>query len=172
MHLEEQMKHIFQALEEQPFKTVPKDAQMDSKECMETTLSIVQELTTPILVEGSDHNLEIEEETLFTDLDDEDSYEFNILIFGDFSNLELRKSLDYDIEDEIVKESPSLEELKIEGESQVMVLENILVKIDTFSFSIDIVIWGSEEELKALKILREPLPSSSQALIDTEKGKH
>lgn len=89
------------------------------------------------MVEGSDYDLEIEEETLFIDLEDDESCEFDILMFWDFLDFELRKSLDCDIEDdlkdEIVDESPLSEELKIEGGIRAMILENILVEIDTFS---------------------------------------
>ena len=45
-----------------------------------------------------------------------------------------------------------------------------LVKIDTFTFPMDFVVWGIEGDLKNLKILKIPLPSSSQAWIDINKG--
>ena len=63
------------------------------------------------------------------------------------------------------------DELKVEEESQVMTLENVLVKIDTFTFLMGFVAWGIEGGLKNLKILRRPLPSSSQAWIDINKEK-
>ena len=39
-------------------------------------------------------------------------------------------------------EQPIVDELKVEEESQVMAIENILVKIDTFTFPMDFVTWG------------------------------
>ena len=59
---------------------------------------------------------------------------------------------------------------KFEEESQVMAIENILVKIHTFTFPMDFLAWGIEEDLKNLKILKRPLPSSSQAWINFNKG--
>ena len=52
-----------------------------------------------------------------------------------------------------------------------MVIENILVKIDTFTFPMDFVAWGIKGDIKNLKILRRPLLSLSQAWIDINKGK-
>ena len=64
-----------------------------------------------------------------------------------------------------------VDELKVEEESQVMSIENVLVKIDTFTFPMDFVTWGIEGDYKILiYILRRPLPSSSQAWIDINKG--
>ena len=68
------------------------------------------------------------------------------------------------------EESIVEDELKVKEESQVMALENILEKIDTFTFPVDFVAWGIEGDLKNLKILRKPLPSLSQAWIDINKG--
>ena len=67
-------------------------------------------------------------------------------------------------------EKSLLDKLKFEEESQVMAIENILVKIDTFTFPMDCMTWDIEGDLKNLKILRRPLPSSSQAWIDINKG--
>ena len=50
-------------------------------------------------------------------------------------------------------EKPLMDKLKFEEESQVMAIENILVKIDTFTFPMDFVAWGMEGDLKNLKIL-------------------
>ena len=58
-------------------------------------------------------------------------------------------------------EEPLVDKLKFEEESQVMDIENILVKIDTFIFPMDFVAWGIKGDLKNLKILRKPLISSS-----------
>ena len=63
-----------------------------------------------------------------------------------------------------------MDELKVEEESQVMAIENVLVKIDTFTFLMDCVNWGIEGDLQNPHILRRPLPSSSQAWIDIKKG--
>ena len=63
-----------------------------------------------------------------------------------------------------------MDELKVEEESQVMAIENVLVKIDTFTFPMDFVTWGIEEDLQNSHILRRPLPSSSQAWIDINRG--
>ena len=76
------------------------------------------------------------------------------------------KTLLNNIEDE----EPLVDKLKFEEESHVMANENIFVKIDTFTFPIDFVAWGIEEDLRNLKMLRRPLPSSSQAWIDINKG--
>ena len=39
-------------------------------------------------------------------------------------------------------EDPIVDELKVEEESQVMAIENVLVKIDIFPFPMDFVTWG------------------------------
>ena len=65
--------------------------------------------------------------------------------------------------DDAIMEEPIVDELKVEEESQVMAIENILVKIDTFTFPMDFVTWGIEEDLQNSHVLRIPLPSSSQA---------
>ena len=67
-------------------------------------------------------------------------------------------------------EEPLVDKLKFEEESQVMAIENVLVKIGTFTFPMDFVAWGIKGDLKNLKILRRPLLSSSQAWIDINKG--
>ena len=67
-------------------------------------------------------------------------------------------------------EEPLVDKLKFKEESQVMAIENILVKIDTFTFPMDFVIWGIEGDLQNSHILRRPLLSSSQAWIDINKG--
>ena len=67
-------------------------------------------------------------------------------------------------------EESLLDRLKFEEVSQVMAIENILVKIDTFTFPIDFVTWGIEEDLQNSHILKRPLLSSSQAWIDINKG--
>ena len=65
---------------------------------------------------------------------------------------------------------PIVDELKVEQESQVMAIENVLVKIDTFTFPMDFVTLGIEWDLQNSHIVRRPLPSSSQAWIDINKG--
>ena len=67
-------------------------------------------------------------------------------------------------------EEPLVDKLKFEEESQVMAIENILVKIDTFTFPMDFVTWGIEGDLQNSHIRRRPLLSSSQAWIDINKG--
>ena len=58
-------------------------------------------------------------------------------------------------------EESLLDKLKFEEVSQVMAIENILVKIDTFTFPMDFVTWGIEGDLQNSHILRRPLLSSS-----------
>ena len=58
-------------------------------------------------------------------------------------------------------EEPLVDKLKVEDESQVMATENVLVKINTFIFPMDLVTWGIEGDLQNSYILRRPLPSSS-----------
>ena len=58
-------------------------------------------------------------------------------------------------------EEPIVDELKVEEESQVMSIENVLVKIDTFTFPMDFVTWDIERDLQNSHILRRPLPSLS-----------
>ena len=70
----------------------------------------------------------------------------------------------------LVDEEQLVDKLKFEEESQVMAIENILVKIDTFTFPMDFVTWGIEGDLQNSHILRRPLLSSSQAWIDINKG--
>ena len=67
-------------------------------------------------------------------------------------------------------EEPIVDELKVEEESQVMVIEKVLVKIDTFTFPMDFVTWGIEGDLQNSQILKRPLPSSSQAWMNINKG--
>ena len=67
-------------------------------------------------------------------------------------------------------EEPLVDKLKFKEESQVMAIENILVKIDTFTFPMDFVTWGIEGDLQNSHILRRPLISSSQAWININKG--
>ena len=67
-------------------------------------------------------------------------------------------------------EKSLVNKLKFEEESQVMAIENILVKIDRFTFPMDCVIWGIKGDLQNSQILRKPLPSSSQAWININKG--
>ena len=67
-------------------------------------------------------------------------------------------------------EESLLDKLKFEEVSQVMAIENILMKIDTFTFLMDFVTWGIEGDLQNSHILRRPLLSSSQAWIDINKG--
>ena len=67
-------------------------------------------------------------------------------------------------------EGPLVDKLKFEEESQVMAIENIWVKIDTFTFPMDFETWGIEGDLQNSHILRIPLLSSSQAWIDIKKG--
>ena len=45
-------------------------------------------------------------------------------------------------------ENPLVDKLKFEEESQVMVIKNIFVKIDTFTFPMDFVTWGIEGDLQ------------------------
>ena len=66
-------------------------------------------------------------------------------------------------------EESLLDKLKFEV-SQVMAIENILVKIETFTFPMDFVTWGIEGDLQNSHILRRPLISSSQAWININKG--
>ena len=63
-----------------------------------------------------------------------------------------------------------VDELKVEEESQVVAIENVLVKIDTFTFPMDFVTWGIEGDLQNSHMLRRPLPSLSQAWIDTKRN--
>ena len=66
-------------------------------------------------------------------------------------------------------EKSLVDKLKFEEESQVVAIENVLVKIDTFTFPMDFVTWDIKGDLKILKILRRPLLSLSQAWIDINK---
>ena len=66
-------------------------------------------------------------------------------------------------------EKSLVDKLKFEEESQVVAIENVLVKIDTFTFPMDFVAWDIKGDLKILKILRRPLLSLSQAWIDINK---
>ena len=67
-------------------------------------------------------------------------------------------------------EESLLDKLKFEEVSQVMAMENILVKIDSFTFPMDFVTWGIEGDLQNSQILRRTLLSSSQAWIDINEG--
>ena len=96
-------------------------------------------------------------------------HKFPILKFVEENENELeieKKALLNNLENE----KSLVDKLKFEEESQVMAIEKVLVKIDTFTFPIDFVAWGIEGDLKILKILKRPLHSSSQAWIDINKG--
>ena len=67
-------------------------------------------------------------------------------------------------------EKSLVDKLKFEEESQVVAIENVLVKIDTFTIPLDFVTWGIEGNLQNSHILRRPLLSSSQAWIYINKG--
>ena len=67
-------------------------------------------------------------------------------------------------------EESLLDKLKFEEVSQVMAIENILVKMDTFTFPMDFMTWDIEGDLQNSHILRRPLLSSSQVWIDINKG--
>ena len=58
------------------------------------------------------------------------------------------KALLNNLEDEETK----VDELKVEEESQVMAIENVLVKIDTFTFPLNLVTWGIEGDANPLMI--------------------
>ena len=58
-------------------------------------------------------------------------------------------------------EKSLVDKLKFEEEIQVMAIENILVKIDTFTFPMNFVTWGIEGDLENSFIQRRSLPSSS-----------
>ena len=86
---------------------------------------------------------------------------FPILKFVEEGENELEienKTLLNNLEDE----EPLVDKLKFEEENQVMAIENILVKIDTFAFPMDCVTWGIERDLQNSQIQRRLLPSSSQ----------
>ena len=66
------------------------------------------------------------------------------------------------------KERSLVDKFKFEEESQVIVIENILVKIDTFTFPMDFLTWGIERDLNNLKILRSHfLPQAKHELTST-----
>ena len=67
------------------------------------------------------------------------------------------KALLNNIEDE----EPKVDELRVEEESQVIAIENVLVKINTFTFPMDLVTWGIKGDLQNSYILRRLLPSSN-----------
>ena len=95
---------------------------------------------------------------------------FLILKFMEEGENELEienKALLNNLEDE----EPLVDKLKFEEEGQVMVIENILVKIYTFTFPIDFVAWGIEGDLKNLKILKRPLlPQAKHGLTSTRES--
>ena len=62
-------------------------------------------------------------------------------------------------------EEPLVDKLKFVEEGQVMVIENILVKIEKFTFPMDFVAWGIKGELKNLKILRRPCNTQKYTLV-------
>ena len=72
-------------------------------------------------------------------------------------------------ENELEIENKTLLNNLKDEESQVMAIEKVLVKIDTFTFPMDFVTWGIEGDLQNSHILRRPLSSSSQAWIDVNK---
>ena len=93
--------------------------------------------------------------------------ELHILKFMEESENELEienKALLDNLEDE----EPVVDELKAEEESPVMAIENILVKIDTFTFPMDYVNWGIEGDLQNSHILRDHfLPQAKHEFTST-----
>ena len=83
------------------------------------------------------------------------------------NELEIKKNA---LLNNLENEKSLVDKLKYEKESQVMAIENVLVKIDTFTFPVDCMTWGIEGDLQNSQILRRPLPSSSQAWINVNKG--
>ena len=136
-NVESQMGHLVRAFKEQFSRTSPSNTSKYLNECMDTSLSNVQELPILKYVEESENELEIENKALLNNLENEE---------------------------------PIADKLKVEEESQVMGIEKVLVKIDTFTFPMNFVTWGIEGNLQNSHILRRPLPSLSQAWIDINKG--
>ena len=60
---------------------------------------------------------------------------------------------------------PLVDKLKFVEEGQVMVIENILVKIEKFTFPMDFVAWGIKGKLKNFKILRRPCNTQKYTLV-------
>ena len=68
----------------------------------------------------------------------------------------------------LLTEESLVDKLKFEKESQVMAIETILVKIDTFTFPMDCMTWGIEGDLKKLKILKDHfIPQAKHGLTST-----
>ena len=94
---------------------------------------------------------------------------FHILKFVEEGKNELeieKKTLLNNLENE----ESLLDKLKFEEVSQVMASENTLVKIDTFTFPMNLVTWGIKKDLQNSHILRIPLLSSCQSWIDINNG--
>ena len=89
------MGHLVKACKEKFSRTSPSNTLKNPNECMDTSLSNVQEFPIQKYVEEGENELEIEDE------------------------------------------EPLVDKPKFEEESQVMAIENILVKIDTFTFPMD-----------------------------------
>lgn len=101
-------------------RIVPNDTLPNSKECMDTNLSIIQELLSSILFKGSEHDLETECEAFFSDLKNYDGFDFMTL--GGPLDPTLIKSVENEFDDDswdaIIVEKPLLNGLRVEEESQ------------------------------------------------------
>lgn len=74
-----------------------------------------------------------------------------------------------DLECDTVEES-LLDGMQDEEGGQVMVVTNVLVGIETFTFPIDFVILNIEEDLQASHVLIKPLLSSNQIWNNVNEG--
>ena len=127
-NVEAKIGHLVQPFKEKFSRTSPSNTLPNPNECMDTPLSRVQKFPILKFVEESENELEIEKKAMEIE----------------------NKALLNNLEDE----DPLVDKLKFEEESQVMAIEYILVKIDTFTFPMDFVAWGIKWDLKNLKILR------------------
>ena len=143
-NVEAQIGHLVHAFKEKFSRTSPSNTLPNPNECMDTPLSSVQKYPILKFVEEGANELEIAKKAMEIE----------------------NKALLNNLEDE----EPLVDKLKFEEDCQLMAIENILVKIDTFTFPMDFVALGIKGDLKNLKILRRPLLSSSQAWIDINKG--
>ena len=133
------MGQLVQAFKEQFSRTSRINTSTNPNECMDTHLSNAQELPSLKFVEESENELEIENKTLLNNLEDGGMRECDIEAFNLYANFFGPTLNENNVLDDAIMEEPIMDELKVEEESKVMAIENVLVKIDTFTLPMDFV---------------------------------
>ena len=155
------MGQLVQTFKEQFYRTSPSNTSTNPNEFMDTPLSNVQELPSLKSLEESENELEIENKALLKNLEDEGIRECDIEAFTLYEKILGPTLNENNVLDDAIMEELIADELEVEEESQVMTIENVMVKIVTFTLPMDFVTWGIKNDLQNSHILRRSFPSAS-----------